>query len=64
MDSEARADNDLRRRLDLGLLGRGLFINPMLTKVYVSLAHQPADIDRYADALAEEVHALTVARIG
>ncbi len=58
MDSEARADNDLRRRLDLALLRRGLFINPMLTKIYVSLAHQPADIDRYTSALAEEVHAL------
>ena len=64
MDSEARADNDLRRRLDLALLGRGLFINPMLTKIYVSLAHEPADIDRYTSALAEEVHALTSTRVG
>jgi glutamate-1-semialdehyde 2,1-aminomutase len=58
MDSEARADGDLRRRLDLALIGRGLFINPMLTKIYVSLAHQPDDIDRYTSALAEEVRAL------
>ena len=64
MASEARGDNDLRRRLDLALLGRGLFINPMLTKVYVSLAHQPADIDRYTAALAEEVRALAATRVG
>jgi glutamate-1-semialdehyde 2,1-aminomutase len=63
-ESEARADNDLRRRLDLALLRRGLFINPMLTKIYVSLAHEPADIDRYTAALAEEVRALTVAGVG
>jgi len=62
MDSEARADNELRRRLDLALLSRGLFINPMLTKIYVSLAHQPADVDRYTSALAEEVRSVTAAR--
>ena len=61
MDSEARADNGLRRRLDLALLHRGLFINPMLTKIYVSLAHEPADIDRYTTALSEEVRSLRVA---
>lgn len=39
MDSEARADNELRRR-----------------------AHQPADIDRYTTALAEEVRSVAAAR--
>ena len=52
MASEARADARLRRALDLAMLERGIFINPMLTKIYVSLAHDDADIDRYASALA------------
>ena len=57
MASEARADNVLRRELDLALLARGIFLNPMLTKIYVSLAHEPADIDRYTEALAEALRA-------
>ncbi len=49
--TEAIADSGQRRRLDLAMVERGIFINPMLTKVYVSLAHDDAQIDQYLDAL-------------
>ena len=48
---EQRADPILRRAVDLGLLRRGVFVNPMLTKLYVSLAHDDADVDVYLRAL-------------
>ena len=57
--SENAADDTLRRALDLAMIERGVFINPMLTKIYVSLAHQPADIDRYVDALHDALRAST-----
>lgn len=49
--TEAIADAGLRRQLDLAMVGRGIFINPMLTKIYVSLAHGDEQIDRYLEAL-------------
>ena len=49
--TEALADAGQRRRLDLAMVERGIFINPMLTKIYVSLAHGDAEIDEYLDAL-------------
>ena len=33
------------------MVERGIFINPMLTKIYVSLAHGDTQIDEYLDAL-------------
>ena len=45
------------RRLMLGLFRRGVFLNPMGTKLYLSLAHDEricdAFLDRFADSLAE-----------
>ena len=34
----------------LGLFRRGIFLNPMSTKLYLSLAHTEADIQRFLDA--------------
>ncbi len=49
--TEAIADAGLRRRFDLAMVGSGIFINPMLTKIYVSVAHGDEQIDRYLVAL-------------
>ncbi|MCC7275034.1 MAG: aminotransferase class III-fold pyridoxal phosphate-dependent enzyme [Alphaproteobacteria bacterium] len=55
--STARADKARGRRLMLGLFARGVFINPMGTKLYLSLAHDQATCaafcDRLDDTLAE-----------
>lgn len=49
------ADRDRGRRLMLALFQRGIFLNPMGTKLYLSLAHTEADCDefrnRFEDAL-------------
>ena len=41
----------------LGLFSRGIFLNPMGTKLYLSLAHDAAAcdtfLDRFDDTLAE-----------
>jgi glutamate-1-semialdehyde 2,1-aminomutase len=34
----------------LGLFRRDIFLNPMSTKLYLSLAHTEADIGRFLDA--------------
>ena len=36
----------------LGLFARGIFINPMSTKLYLSLAHDERDCDELGDAFA------------
>jgi glutamate-1-semialdehyde 2,1-aminomutase len=51
MSTEALGDSTLRREIDLELVRQGLFINPMLTKIYVSLAHDEAAINTYLQAL-------------
>lgn len=51
MQSEATCDSQCRRAIDLELVRRGIFINPMLTKIYVSLAHDKPAIDTYLHAL-------------
>jgi glutamate-1-semialdehyde 2,1-aminomutase len=54
--SAFRADRALGRRLMLALFERGIFLNPMGTKLYLSLAHDEAVCgafcDRLDDALA------------
>ncbi len=49
----------LRRALMLGLFARGIFLNPMGTKLYLSLAHDEGTCDdfleRFDDTLAEVV---------
>ena len=55
--STARGDKQRGRKLMLGLFARGVFINPMGTKLYLSIAHDDAICDafcaRFDDTLAE-----------
>ena len=46
----ARADRRRGRAFLLGLFRRGIFLNPMSTKLYLSLAHTEADIARLLEA--------------
>ena len=49
--SEAGSDRVARRQIDLELVRSGIFVNPMLTKIYLSLAHDEAAIDSFVEAL-------------
>ena len=55
--STRRGDQDAGRRLALDLFSRGIFLNPMGTKLYLSLAHDEAVcdafLDRFDDALSD-----------
>ena len=44
-----RADRKRARAFTLGLFRRGIFLNPMSTKLYLSLAHTEADIGHFLD---------------
>jgi glutamate-1-semialdehyde 2,1-aminomutase len=46
----AGADRARARAFLLGLFRRGIFLNPMSTKLYLSLAHTEADLGRFLDA--------------
>ena len=52
-----RSDREKGRTLMLGLFERGIFLNPMGTKLYLSLAHDEAAcdafLDRFSDALVD-----------
>jgi glutamate-1-semialdehyde 2,1-aminomutase len=48
--SAFRSDRERARRFLLGLFRRGIFLNPMSTKLYLSLAHTEPDIARFLDA--------------
>ena len=43
------SDRTRARAFLLGLFRRGIFLNPMSTKLYLSLAHSDADIQRFLD---------------
>ncbi|MCC7049578.1 MAG: aminotransferase class III-fold pyridoxal phosphate-dependent enzyme [Alphaproteobacteria bacterium] len=47
--STKRGDGAKGRTLMLGLFRRGVFLNPMGTKLYLSLAHDRQDCDRFLD---------------
>lgn len=55
--STRRGDARASRAVMLGLFRRGIFLNPMGTKLYLSLAHDAAAcdafLDRFRDALAD-----------
>ncbi len=51
METEATSNYQLRREIDLELVKQDIFINPMLTKIYVSLAHDETAVQAYVDAL-------------
>ena len=44
------ADKKRARAFLLGLFRRGIFLNPMSTKLYLSLAHTEADIGHFLKA--------------
>jgi glutamate-1-semialdehyde 2,1-aminomutase len=48
--SAARADRRRARAFLLGLFRRGIFLNPMSTKLYLSAAHTEADVARFLEA--------------
>ncbi len=47
--STARGDKQRARKLMLGLFARGVFINPMGTKLYLSIAHDDAICDAFCE---------------
>jgi glutamate-1-semialdehyde 2,1-aminomutase len=53
-DYRSAFDSDRRRARTflLGLFRRGIFLNPMSTKLYLSLAHEEQDIARFLEAAA------------
>lgn len=50
-DSYLETDRKLGRAVMLGLVRHGVFLNPMGTKLYLSLAHGDAEMDRFCAAL-------------
>ena len=48
--SAATADRRRSRAFLLGLFRRGIFLNPMSTKLYLSLAHTDVDVAAFLDA--------------
>ena len=55
--STKKGDSAMGRALMLALFDRGIFLNPMGTKLYISMAHDEAVcdamLDRFDDALEE-----------
>jgi glutamate-1-semialdehyde 2,1-aminomutase len=56
--STARGDSAKGRALMLGLFRRGVFLNPMGTKLYLSLEHAEADCDRLLDRMGDALTAM------
>ena len=54
-----RSDRAFGRKLMLALFERGIFLNPMGTKLYLSLAHDEAVCDAFCDRLDDALQALT-----
>lgn len=52
------ADRTRSRNLMLALVEQGVFLNPMGTKLYLSLAHDEAALDEFADRLRKAVATL------
>jgi glutamate-1-semialdehyde 2,1-aminomutase len=56
--STARGDSAKGRTLMLALFRRGVFLNPMGTKLYLSLEHEEADCDRLLDRMGDALTAM------
>lgn len=56
--SSRHADGRLARRLMLELFSRGVFLNPMGTKLYLSLAHTEATCDEFCGTFVEAFDAV------
>jgi glutamate-1-semialdehyde 2,1-aminomutase len=52
------ADSAKGRRLMLELFSRGIFLNPMGTKLYLSLAHREQDCDEFLSIFAQVLRAI------
>lgn len=55
--SNLGSDRQLARRLMLELFSRGIFLNPMGTKLYLSLAHTHAECDAFCEVFRESLAA-------
>jgi glutamate-1-semialdehyde 2,1-aminomutase len=58
--SSQHRDATFARRLMLELFARGIFLNPMGTKLYLSLAHDQAACDEFCHTLAAALDSLAV----
>ena len=56
--STQKGDKARGRALMLGLFRRGVFLNPMGTKLYLSIAHDEAVCDAFLDRLDDALGAL------
>jgi len=56
--STKKGDGAKGRALMLGLFRRGIFLNPMGTKLYLSLAHDEGDCDRLLDRMDDTLGAM------
>lgn len=60
--SSRHTDGRLARRLMLELFSRGIFLNPMGTKLYLSLAHTEAVCDEFCETFAAAFDAVVAER--
>jgi glutamate-1-semialdehyde 2,1-aminomutase len=60
--SSQHDDPQLARRVMLELFSRGIFLNPMGTKLYLSLAHDEAACNEFCDVLADSLAAVAKRR--
>jgi len=56
--STQTGDRELARTLMLALFDRGVFLNPMGTKLYLSIAHDEATCDAFCDRLDDALSAI------
>jgi len=56
--STQTGDRELARTLMLALFDRGVFLNPMGTKLYLSIAHDEAACDAFCDRLDDALDAI------
>jgi glutamate-1-semialdehyde 2,1-aminomutase len=56
--SAFRSDKAKGRRFMLGLFEKGIFLNPLGTKLYISLAHSDGDIDAFLERSREVLETL------
>jgi glutamate-1-semialdehyde 2,1-aminomutase len=60
--SSRHSDSTFARRLMLELFARGVFLNPMGTKLYLSLAHDEAVCDEFCELLAAALESVSADR--
>ena len=56
--SAQHQDSAFARRVSLGLFERGIFLNPMGTKLYLSIAHDESICDAFLDRFEDTLRAL------